>query len=59
MKKIYISAWFLLTAAILVAGLAGAFSPTVLFVLSLAGLSLLYAFALWSGIVNTRKLETK
>jgi hypothetical protein len=59
MKKFYISAWFLLTVMILVAGSAGMFGPTVLFALGLTGLGLIYGLALRAVIVNTRKPETK
>lgn len=59
MKKLYVSAWILLAAAGLFAAVTGIFSPPVLVVLSLVGLGLIYGFALWSVIVNTRDLETE
>lgn len=59
MKKLYVSAWFLLAAAGLMAALTGILSPGVLFVFSLIGLGLIYGFALWSVIVNTREIKTE
>lgn len=59
MKKLYFSAWFLLAAAGLIAAVTGIFSPALLVVLSLVGLGLIYGFALWSAIVNTREIKTE
>ena len=59
MKQIYFSAWIVLTIAALVTVLTGSFSPAALVVFSLIALSLVYMFALWSVIVNTRDLKTE
>jgi hypothetical protein len=59
MKKIYISAWFLLAAAAIVTALSGGFNAAALVFYSLIALGLVYTLALWSVIVNTRELEMK
>lgn len=58
MKKIYVSAWFLLAAAAIVTALTGAFDAAALVVYSLATLALVYTLALWSVIVSTREIKT-
>ncbi len=58
MKKLYVSAWFLLAAAVLVAVLTHALTPVSLFIFSLVALALVYALALWSVVTNTRNLKT-
>ena len=54
MKKFYISAWFLLAAATIVAAFSGALNGGVLFVFSLIALGLVYTLAVWAIIVNNR-----
>ena len=56
-KKFYVSAWFLLAAAVLISALTGAFGTTAMIVFSFIGLSLIYALALWSVISNKRDLQ--
>lgn len=53
-KKIYVLAWFLLLASVLAAVFTGTFDPLAMVVFSLVAVGLVYAFALWSVIVNTR-----
>lgn len=59
MKKFYVSAWFLLIAAVVAAGLANAFNPMTLVAFSLAALGLVFWLMLWSIVVNTRELKTE
>ncbi len=59
MKKIYVLAWFLLAAAAFVSALTGTFNPAALLVFSLIALGLVYTFALWSVLVNTREIKTE
>lgn len=59
MKKLYVSAWFLLAAAAFVAGFTGAMNAAALVMFSLVALGLVYALALWSVFTNTRELETE
>ncbi len=59
MKKLYISAWFLLAAAVIVSAFGGVVDGPVLLVFSLVALGLVYALALWSIVVNAREPETK
>lgn len=58
-KNLYVSAWLLLAAVVLVSAFGGALTPAVLFVFSLAALSLVYGLALWSVIANTRAKESE
>ena len=53
-KKFYVLAWFLLAASVLVSVFTGTFNPLGVVVLSLVAVGLVYGFALWSVIVNTR-----
>ena len=57
MRKIYISAWFLLAAAAFVSILTGSFNPFALLVFSLIALALVHTLMLWSVIVNTRDTQ--
>jgi hypothetical protein len=59
MKKIYVLAWFLLAAGALVSALTGTFNPVALVVFSLVALGLIYTFAFWWVIVNTRDIKTE
>lgn len=59
MRKLYLSAWVLLTAAAFVSALTGAFTPIALLVFSLLALGLVYALLLWSVIVNTYEIKTE
>lgn len=56
-KRFYVLAWFLLIAAALALALTGAFNAAALVAFSLVGLGLIYGFALWSVIVNTRETQ--
>lgn len=58
-KNFYISAWFLLAAAVLITFLTGYFTPVVLFAFSLIALALVHILAMWSVIINTRNLDAK
>ena len=57
MKKIYVLAWFLLAASVLVSVFTGTFDPLAMVVFSLVAVGLVYGFALWSVIVNTRDTQ--
>lgn len=54
MKKFYVLAWFLLIAGAVVSVFTGSFEPLRAVVFSLLAVGLVYGFALWSVIVNTR-----
>lgn len=56
MRKIYTAAWLLLTVLFLASVLTGNFNPVSLFVFGLTALGLVHALALWTVVVNTRKL---
>jgi len=58
-KKFYVLAWFLLAASVLVSVFTGTFNPLGVVVLSLVAVGLVYGFALWSVIVNTRDTQSK
>ncbi|MCW5961616.1 MAG: hypothetical protein KIS76_15740 [Pyrinomonadaceae bacterium] len=58
MKKIYATAWILLTALFLTSVVTGFLDPLGLFAFSLSALALVYALAFWSVIVNTRYAQT-
>ncbi len=55
MKQLYLSAWLLLGTAAILAGVTGFFNSLTLFIFSCIALGLVYGFALWSVIVNTRE----
>jgi hypothetical protein len=57
MKKFYVTAWFLLAAAVLVSAFTGTFNSLAVVVFSLVAVGLVYGFALWSVIVNTRDTQ--
>lgn len=57
MKKFYVLAWFLLLASVLAAVFTSTFNPLAIVVFSLVAVGLVYAFALWSVIVNTRDTQ--
>ena len=59
LKNLYVLAWFLLGAAIVAAASTGVLTPAMLVVFSLAVLGLVYGFALWSVIVNTRDIKAE
>jgi ABC-type multidrug transport system permease subunit len=59
LKNLYVLAWFLLAAAVLVSALTGAFNVAALVVFSLIALGLVYTLALWSVTVNTREIKTR
>lgn len=59
MKKIYGFAWVLLAAAVIATASSGALNAAALFIYSLVALALVYALALWSVFVNTRKIPTE
>jgi hypothetical protein len=58
-KKFYVSAWFLLAAAVLISVFTGAFNPLAMVVFSLVAVGLVYGFAMWSVIVNTRDAPSR
>jgi len=58
MKKFYVSAWLLLAASVLVSVFTGTFNPIGMVVFSLVAVGLVYAFALWTVIVNTRDKQS-
>lgn len=58
-KNLYVLAWFLLAAIVLVSALTGTLTPPALVVFSLAALGLVYGLALWSVIANTREIKTE
>ena len=49
MKKLFVSASFLLVAAALIVALSGYLSPGALVAFSIAGLGLIYTLALWTA----------
>ena len=55
-KKFYVSAWFLLAAAALISVFTGAFNALAIVVFSLVAVGLVYGFALWSVMANTREV---
>lgn len=57
MKKFYVLAWFLLVSSVLVSVFTSTFNPLAMVVFSLVAVGLVYAFALWSVIVNTRDTQ--
>ena len=57
MKKFYVLAWFLLLASVLAAVFTGTFDPLAMVVFSLVAVGLVYGFALWSVIYNTRDTQ--
>lgn len=57
MKKFYVLAWFLLAASVLASVFTGTFNPLAMVVFSLVAVGLVYGFALWSVIVNTRDTQ--
>jgi len=57
MKKLFISASFLLVAGALLVALAGYLSPGVLVAFSIAGLGLIYTLALWTAFTASPELE--
>jgi len=57
MKKFYVTAWFLLAVSVLVSVFTGTFYPLTVVVFSLVAVGLVYGFALWSVIVNTRDTQ--
>lgn len=59
MKKLYVSAWFLLTAAASIAVLSGAMNAAIMVAFSLVALGLVHALALWSVFTNTNGLQTE
>lgn len=56
-RKLYISAWFLLAAAALILVFTGSFNPVTLLVFSLIALVLVNTLMLWLVIVNTRDAQ--
>jgi hypothetical protein len=54
-KKFYIFAWLLLIVSIGISAVNGAMSGIQIVTLGLIGLALVYAFALWVVIANTRE----
>ena len=59
MKKFYVLAWFLLAASVLVSVFTGTFNPLGVVIFSLVAVGLVYGFALWSVIVNTRDTQSQ
>ncbi|HEY8561056.1 MAG TPA: hypothetical protein VIL74_11845 [Pyrinomonadaceae bacterium] len=57
LKNLYVAAWFLWAAAVLVSLSGGAFETLTLLALSFGALILVYALALWSVISNTREIK--
>lgn len=53
-RTVLASAWILTALAALLFGLNGSIDPAVMVIFSLVALALLYAFALWTVLVNTR-----
>ena len=59
MKKFYVLAWFLLAASVLASVFTGTFNPLGMVGLSRVAVGLVYGFALWSVIVNTRDPQSQ
>ena len=59
LKIFYVLAWFLTAAAVLISVLTGTFNEGAMVVFSFIGLGLVYGFALWSVIVNTRDPQSQ
>ena len=57
MKKLFVSASFVLVAGAVILALAGYLSPGVLVAFSIAGLGLIYTLALWTAFSGTQELE--
>ena len=56
-QKFYVLAWLLLAGSILYSVIAGPVNGLQMVAFSLIGLALVYAFALWAVLANTRDAE--
>ena len=57
MKKLFVSASFLLVAGAVILALAGYLSPGLLVAFSIAGLGLIYTLALWTAFTASPEPE--
>lgn len=57
LRTIFASVWILTAVTALALGLNGSIEPAAMVSFSLVALGLLYAFALWTVIANTREEE--
>ncbi|HEY8560820.1 MAG TPA: hypothetical protein VIL74_10635 [Pyrinomonadaceae bacterium] len=58
MRKIYIWAWALTTAAVSISVLTGTFDATAMIVFGLVGLGLIYLPALWTVAAAARRFAS-
>ena len=58
-ENLYVLAWFLLVAIVLVLALTGTLTPLALVSYSLLALGLVFTLMLWSVIANTQEIKTE